>query len=305
LEQKGIRSVRRFDNFKDASYEKDALKDTRLKVQLNEEDKDEIDPDKVSEMAHDLFTIGINSCIGNKKRVKIRCEMLLAEATKFEKIVSNLTSTSVEIEETDYTTIINNEFWKPYFKKYFMAKYNEDLSFKFKSFWIHLKLGMFSMLQAFVDSTNSNSSVANFPLFNVYWDFSVNENWVEILKVNKEFEEQRELFENTHYNYQLHRVQNFFLNLCFRSLVYSNQKDNLNKMEEEECYIYFRTETAFNEACNLASIEDFSVFLLILLKYEIITASLPTLLHDYQNGWLLKLRRLNDKKAANDGVVRR
>ena len=151
------------------------------------------------------------------------------------------------------------------------------------------------MIRDFVFQISDRNSLFNFDLndqpsfklFDPYWNFGTNVNKYKIAKSTAQY---KKLLFNKRQDSEVCRVQNSFMNLCFRGLAYYYTKMNVD-FTFEKAMIHLTGNKAYEQAKILTEIEDMSYLMVRLLKFDIEEYS-QIQLKDKKDGVLIIFERI-------------
>ena len=129
------------------------------------------------------------------------------------------------------------------------------------------------MTKDFIFQVSDRNSLFNFDLndqpsfnlFDPYWNFGTSVNKYKIAKSTAQY---KKILFNKRQDSEVCRVQNSFMNLCFRGLAYYYTKMNVD-FTLEKAMIHLTGNTARELAETLTEIEDMSYLMVKLLRFNI------------------------------------
>lgn len=271
-DNKKIRLMRRIHNYREAGYEDDPIVGERLAVdesEFNESDAENKNSDSnesKDEIICNFMEIGIKAwnSIEEILNDEIQANLKMVDTPNIASFKGSLVGEPLEFNEhsvcSDFT---QNKVCKKYLKNLMKLCKDQDSNeenddqYSCMSVWFHLKFALLILLRRYINGKSNKR-----PIFERDWDLSKleDEEYVAFVLIKGE-------------NPVKERVQNFIIDLCYKSLFYY-YTDMKYDFKVREYVVYWDT---YEEAKQLASIEDMSYLLLKLVNQnlKIITKNDP------------------------------
>lgn len=298
-DNKKIRKIRRYDHYKTAGYEEDPYsKKGRIKARINSESSSKTED--VENYKENFFLFGINAYNqrSNIFKNRISTEMIISDSNQFKRIIENLASVPIQIDsagEIGWNWTFEDLGEK--FEEFLWGKFEEEGIHEFNNWWVQMKLGMFALLKK-----NFEGSL-DAPIFDKYWDFSYLGSETHIINVEDGSDEEKQILNKTGIKHNssatLHRVQNFCINLWFKSLEYYYKIEKKHNFKIDKQMIYFEGENAYEDAWNFSKITDMSYLMTQILKKKIVAFDKDISIKKLEKGVILLLSHLNFLKNSN------